>query len=362
MMYALFDRLGIPTIRLALSYLSIIMVLSIGFSIIFYSTSTGSLNLQLHSTSGGPEVITNLPQDTNVGTFRGIGNQLISNPPSNSPSDIAALNAQLQKNITAIRTGLLWQLFDLNIGALLIGGALSYYLARRTLHPIEVMMDAQARFASDASHELRTPLTIMQAELEVVLKKPQLTIERAKTALKSNYQEVTRLRQLSEGLLQLTHDPHGNYTFTSVFLDEVVNEAINQVIKLAQAKHIVIADTLPKLTVQGDTQSLVQVVVILLDNAIKYSPSGSMIHIEGWSQGRHVYLSVHDEGPGIRATDLPHIFERFYRADSSRSKHKVSGYGLGLSIAQKIIYQHRGDISVKSTLGNGAIFTIKLPI
>jgi len=353
----IFNRFDLPSVRLAISYLAIIMVLSISFSTIFYRTSTVNLNLQLQPTlNSGTAMDAHPPSELAIVGGADSGQQVTA-----STNDIYNLNAQLQKNIAAIRTGLLWRLLGLNIGALFIGGVLSYYLARRTLQPMESAMDTQARFASDASHELRTPLTVMQAEIEVVLKKTDLSVDRAKAALRSNYQEVTRLKQLSEGLLRLAHNPQSDNIFSPVNLDEVINDAMNQLLKPAQAKHITIDDTVPRLSIQGDRQGLVQVLVILLDNAIKYSPQKCTVHIEGRAQGKHILLSVSDEGPGIRATDLPHIFERFYRADPSRSAHKVSGYGLGLSIAQKIVQQHHGEISAASTLGQGATFTVKLP-
>lgn len=353
-----FSRLKPSSVRLALSYLAIIMALSVTFSVIFYRTSTSDLNLQLQtSTGGGPESGNNAASPT-VGIVGGVDNPTA---PVTISGNISGLNTQLHERTVAIRTDLVRRLVMLNIGALLIGAGFSYYLARRTLRPIEAAMDAQARFASDASHELRTPLTVMQAEIEVVLSKSNLSLDRAKAALRSNHQEVTKLRQLSEGLLRLTHTGQST-TFAPVALDEVANDAINQLLKLAQAKHITVIDAVPKLSALGDRQSLVQVLVILLDNAIKYSPSGTAIHIEGDTEGKYTFLRVRDEGPGIRATDLAHIFERFYRADPGRSKQHVSGYGLGLSIAQKIMQQHGGEITVASELDQGSTFTIKLPM
>jgi signal transduction histidine kinase len=359
-------QLDPPSVRLALSYVAIIMVLSIGFSLIFYQTSTKNLNIHLQSGSvtGGDVQVIDGPSSVmtfsteNPGTSNTIGGSAMSPV---TPANISSLNAQLAQHMTDIRNGLKYQLVLLNLGALVFGAMLSYYLARRTLRPIEAAMDIQTRFASDASHELRTPLTVIQTEIEVALHKPNLTLERAKEALRSNLQEVTRLKQLSEGLLRLAHTSATDSIFSTVALDQVVSEAINQLIKPAQDKQITVTDAVPKLFVQGDESSLVQTAVILLDNAIKYSPAGSAVHVEGKSEGRHVLLSVRDEGPGIRAMDLPHVFERFYRADASRSKQNVTGYGLGLSIAQKIIQQHHGDITVSSTLEQGSIFTIKLP-
>jgi signal transduction histidine kinase len=340
------------------------MVLSISFSVIFYITSTDNLHIQLQpvtTSTTDPNGANQAPSaagiDIGIGSMGGS-----TNPPVVTSTAISSINSQLQKRLTAILTDLLHRLIILNIGALILGGILSYYLARRTLQPIKAAMETQSRFTSDASHELRTPLTAMQSEIEVVLHKKNLSLERAKAALRSNYQEVMRLKQLSEGLLHLARTPQNMKAFsTVVILDEVVNEATNYVIKPAQVKHITVINTVPKLSVHGDAPSLAQALVILLDNAVKYSLPNRTIHIEARSEGKHIYLSVRDEGSGIRATDLPHIFDRFYRSDSSRSKQDVSGYGLGLSIAREIIKQHHGELTAASVLGEGSTFTIKLP-
>jgi signal transduction histidine kinase len=347
------------SLRLALSYLAIIMVLSVGFSVIFYGTSTSNLHVRMQDPKGGGMSINDgsanasFPPDFKMGVDGGF---------ATPDTAIPMLNYKLQQRFSEIRTGLMQQLVLLNIGALVLGGGLSFYLARRTLRPIEAAMESQSRFASDASHELRTPLTIMQTEIEVVLNKKDLSIERAIAALRSNYQEVTRLKQLSEGLLTLSQTPLAGTILSTVALDEIANEAVNDVLKLAHSKHIDVNNTLPKLTASGEAQSLIRVLVILLDNAIKFSPPKSTIHIDGKADSGQVFLNVRDEGPGIRATDLPHIFERFYRADPSRSRQNAEGYGLGLAIAKNIIEQHGGELSAASTLGQGATFTIKLPI
>lgn len=366
-------RLDASTVRLALTYLAIIMVLSIGFSLIFYQMSTSNLSITVQSGASAPDKAGQTLQLAigsaglrgavpNDGTCPG------NNPctlPAGGPNptfvQVADLNTQLQQRIDSIRSDLVSRLIFLNIGALVLGALFSYYLAHLTLRPMKNALDLQGRFAADASHELRTPLTVMQTEIDVVLRKPHLSPERAVLALRSNYQEVTKLKQLTEGLLRLTQGSQNEQTFSELDLDEVTTEAMNRLLKPAQAKHITIIDSVPSLKVKGDSDSLIQAISILLDNAIKYSPNGRSIHIEGRQEGKRTLLSIRDEGYGIRASDLPHIFERFYRADVSRSKQKISGYGLGLSIAQKIIEQHNGSIAVESTLGQGSIFTITLP-
>jgi signal transduction histidine kinase len=358
------------TIRLIFTYLSIIMCLSIGFSIIFYRTSTESLDsltvrangIQIMKTAQTAPAPTPVPSNNEEllgisGTnSTGAGPTLITRANANT------LNTQLQQGVHQIRVNLVRHLLILNSEALVCSSIFSYFLARRTLHPMEEAMDTQSRFSSDASHELRTPLTALRTRNEVALRKSELTLREAKTVIQTSVEQTIKLEKLSDGLLRLSRNDRTNLQKTPVTLSDVVTEATNRIIEPAQVKHINIDDTLPDITVMGDAESLTQIVTILLDNAIKYSQAGGTIHLEGESKGKYGLLHVRDEGIGIRATDLPHIFERFYRADYARTKYGNHGYGLGLSIAKKLIIQNKGDISVESTLDEGTIFTLTLPL
>jgi two-component system OmpR family sensor kinase len=221
-------------------------------------------------------------------------------------------------------------------------------------------MEAQSRFSSDASHELRTPLTAIRARNEVALRKPKLSTAEARQVIQSNLDEVIKLEVLSEGLLRLAREDGKPIKKMPVGLDEVVSDAINKVIEPAQAKHISIHETVPKISIMADASSLAQAIKILLDNAIKYSPPKTTIKISARVKGKQAFLDVKDQGQGIKAADLPHVFDRFYRADHARTKKGENGYGLGLSIAQKIIDQQGGEITVKSAVDKGSTFTIKL--
>jgi signal transduction histidine kinase len=267
-----------------------------------------------------------------------------------------------QNRVSEGRHALLMRLIFLNILALIIGAAISYWLARRALKPIEDAMDAQTRFSSDASHELRTPLTALRTRNEVTLRKRQLDTAEAKKVIRSNLDEIIKLENLTDGLLKLSRKNGRDIVKQPVLLQEIANEAMNRVIESAQAKSIKIDEEVPPVRVMADNQGLTQAVVILLDNAIKYSPDNSSIVIGGHRAAKYGVIRVTDKGPGIRATDLPHIFERFYRADSSRTKDGENGYGLGLAIAQKIVEQHGGEIQVQSEQGEGSTFSIRIPL
>jgi signal transduction histidine kinase len=171
------------------------------------------------------------------------------------------------------------------------------------------------------------------------------------------------LKNLSDGLLSLSKQDTAMPVMQPVSLQDVAGEALNRVLAAAQAKKISIDDTVPALKVLGDMPGLVQAVTVVLDNAIKYSPAGSTVWLAGAQQDGQGALSVKDQGSGIAEADLPHIFDRFYQADRSRTTSETaSGYGIGLSIARKIIEQHDGKIIVTSTPGKGSSFKIELPL
>jgi signal transduction histidine kinase len=224
------------------------------------------------------------------------------------------------------------------------------------------MLDEQNRFITDASHELRTPLTSLKTSIEVNLRNKNLTINQAKNLIQSNLEDVEYLRVLSDGLLRLAYyqEPNGNMLFEKVSLKEIAENAVDKVKALALDNKIKINSRIENLEIHGDKKSLTELLVILLDNAIKYGKQNSSVKINTLKEDGKVIISVSDNGIGIDEKDLPHIFDRFYRAEKSRSKENVSGYGLGLSIAKKIVELHNGLITVESKKGEGTAFMVAL--
>lgn len=249
-----------------------------------------------------------------------------------------------------------------NVGVLVVSGFAGYFLAGRTLKPIKEMIDEQNRFITDASHELRTPITSLKTEIEVNLRDKGLSKE-TKKILESNLEEVNNLQVLSDNLIRLAGYQKGNGSvFEKISLKEITGDAIKKVANLAKQKHITIKNNVTDLEVEGDKQSLSEAFIIFLENAVKYSHQHTSITLTSKVIDHSVVVDIKDEGVGIAEEDMLHLFERFYRADKSRTKIEVQGYGLGLAIAKQIIDKHDGQIKVKSKQGKGTTFSIQLPI
>lgn len=322
-------------VKLTVWYLAIIMVLSISLSVALYNVSSHDLTTELRR------------QNTYFGFLE--------------PQEQLELNGLRQVQINNSQEHLRNRLVLLNLVVLVLGGGMSYALARRTLRPIEETLDMQSRFTGDASHELRTPLTAMQTEIEVALRQPSLTKAQAVEQLESNLEEVGKLRALSDGLLTLASAQNDIDYSSTVSLKKVVKSAQSQVASAAGSKKIKLISDTSEVLVHANEHQLTNLIVILLDNAIKYSPEGGSITISVKRRDKRVQLVVSDQGIGIKQSDLEHIFERFYRADHSRSKINTAGYGLGLAIAKQIVERHKGFIEVKSQPDRGSTFVVSLP-
>lgn len=259
---------------------------------------------------------------------------------------------------------ILIMLIFINAGILVMAGGFGYILAGRTLTPIKAMVDEQNQFISDASHELRTPITSLKSNLEVNLRDKNLSLSQAKILITQNIEDVNKLQSLTDGLLRLAqfHQPKSIMVLKKVFITEIVDEAINKVSSLAKMKQIELKKKIANIEISANKSGLIDVVVILLDNALKYSSNKNEILITSSIKDGYLDLSIKDFGSGIEKKDLPHIFDRFYRADTARTNSKTGGYGLGLSIAKKIIDAHHGTINVVSKYKEGSTFTVRLPL
>ncbi|MEW5706945.1 MAG: ATP-binding protein [Actinomycetota bacterium] len=242
----------------------------------------------------------------------------------------------------------------------LVGG-LGFWLAGKTLQPIKESLDIQKRFIADASHELRTPLAIMKTSLEVALKDAR---GESSGLLSSNLEEVERMNRIVEDLLVLSRidNKQEHLTFSATNVSELILKCIRKMSTYAGRRSISITQEIePGLFILADADKLQQAILNVVKNAIDYSNDGETIAVNLKRAGTHAIITVTDNGLGISPDDLPHVFDRFYRADKSRSR-KHCGSGLGLSIAQWIIHEHRGDIVLQSSPGKGTTTTILLPL
>lgn len=233
----------------------------------------------------------------------------------------------------------------------------------RMIHRLEESFQHNQRFLADASHELRTPLTIIQAELEAVIDRRDSTAEVRELA-GSALEEVERLRRIVEGLFALSRLDAGEGLEQSAPFDlsELAATTTDQMCLLAVDKSISIRCQSPdKVIVQGDRARVKQVIVNLLDNAIKYTPAGGKIEVSVMRDDGKALLEVADNGIGVSRDALPHVFERFYRVDKARSR-ELGGAGLGLSIVKSICLAHHGKVEARSKEGKGTRFTVELPV
>ncbi|MCA9343417.1 MAG: HAMP domain-containing histidine kinase [Candidatus Nomurabacteria bacterium] len=295
---------------------------------------------------------------------RGYGrnSQLIINAPNDLPNWLKRQLLESSKSIIdEARAKVFIALLITNVGVLVVGGWISYILARRSLEPIEEAHASLERFTADASHELRTPISAMKSEIEVALMESKISDKDARKLLQSNLEELDVLTKLSDNLLTIARLGDQHLVLKKQNIQDIAQESIDRVLSLAEKKHILIKNqTDSKICASVNHASLVEVLVILLDNAIKYSPEKTTITVGTNKKDRNPEIFVEDQGSGIAKTDIPYIFNRFYQADTARSTQNRSGHGLGLSIAKQMTEKMNGSIKVASKWGKGSKFTILL--
>jgi heavy metal sensor kinase len=229
---------------------------------------------------------------------------------------------------------------------------------------LEASFQRVIQFTADASHELRTPISVMRTNAEITLRKPRTESE-YREALSQILGETENLSRLVEQLLDLARADSGAaaLAMTRTNLSQALQKASRQAQVLAEQKELKITAQLPEqpVWVQGDAAALERLFLISLENAVKYTPSGGHVDVRLKSQDSFAITEIRDSGIGIAANDIPHIFERFYQADPSRSREN-GGHGLGLAIGRWIAQTHGGDISVESEISKGSLFQIRLPL
>jgi signal transduction histidine kinase len=229
---------------------------------------------------------------------------------------------------------------------------------------LEQAFERERQFTADASHELKTPLAVLRGDMEVTLRRDRST-EDYKRVLESSIEEVDRLTRLVDDLLTLARSDAGERMLEPgpVRIDELATEVHTYINPLAESAGVALDYTPPlaPVIIEGDQKRLKQLLVNLLDNAIKYTPSGGSVRLALNVDERSALIEVADTGRGIPAETLPHIFDRFFR-QSDPLDVRVNGFGLGLAISKLIVDAHGGSIEASSPEGQGSRFTVRLPL
>ncbi len=310
-----------PYLKLTFMYASILCLVSIIFSTIIYSNTVNSFNVR--------------PIEIFYGKVY-----------SSNEKAKEAIN----KRDNEIKKELLFHLIVLDSMIIILGTIGSYFLSKKTLKPIEENLELQMEFISNASHELKTPITIISMENEVLLKQKKHTEDELVDQIKSNLEEVQNLSKLVNILLELARN--NKITLEKVKVFDVANNSINKLSSLAKKKNITILNNITNLEINANKDILEEVMVIIIDNAIKYSDKNTTIKL--YSKNNKIFIE--DEGIGIKEKDIKYIFDRFYRGDKS---HSSEGYGLGLSLAKHLTEKMKMKITAYNNHDKGSTFIIE---
>jgi signal transduction histidine kinase len=288
---------------------------------------------------------------------------VVPNPTGKGNAGVVLIGESVQPQEAALSL-LLKLLLGIGGVALLGAGVGGLFLANRALDPARQAWTNQQRFIADASHELRTPLTLLRADAEVLLRgRESLDVEDA-ALLEDIVVEANRMARLSNNLLTLARldNTSLHHEHEVVNLVELAQRGARRVQALADQSSITLqVEDIGTPYVIGDPLLLEQTLLVLLDNAMKYSYSGGHVIVRAKTKNEQALLEVSDNGVGIAAEHLPHLGERFYRVDKARSR-EAGGTGLGLSIARRIAITHGGSLSFASAPGQGTTVTLSLPL
>lgn len=317
---------------------------------------------------------------------------------------VAYANASVQR-VWATVPKMLQRLAIASLLAFTVAFALSMVMSSAIAHPIVVLRDAASRlaagdftvrvqprwedevamltrtfnamaarlqrvdeerrtFLADVAHELRTPLTAIQGSAETLGDMMPADSAAARQFLQNLTQQTERLKRLVRDLLQLARLEGETVSMTPAAIDlrELLTSVITEMQPLATQRSVTVAAEIAEAELSGDPVHLAQVMINLLSNALRFAPTHSEVQVRAVAEEREVVITVTDRGPGIPPEALPHIFERFFRADPARTAEAGQGSGLGLAIARRIVQAHGGTIVAASELGQGTTMTVRLPL
>jgi two-component system, OmpR family, manganese sensing sensor histidine kinase len=246
--------------------------------------------------------------------------------------------------------------------ALVLSGLGGVWLTRQAMQPIERSFQKLQQFTADASHELRNPLMAIKSNAAVALKYPEGMRSSDAQKFQVIAHATTQMTALTEDLLLLARaDQSPGFKQETVDLKRALEQLAQFYRSQADLKQVALNVQIPSpLFINGDPGQMTRLFTNLMDNALRYTPAQGTIQVQGTGEGHMAVIRVRDTGMGIAPEQLDHIFDRFWRADPSRSHHS-GGFGLGLAIAQSIVQSHGGRIAVTSQLGVGSCFTVQLP-
>ena len=334
-------------LKLTLWYLLIITFISISFSLVLFSFLSHEIDRfsGLQRIRVEKRLQTRFPDEV-IRKF----------PPAPEPFD--------PDIISETKGRIIFTLTAINWVIIFISGALGYFLSGKTLAPIKEMVDNQDRFISDASHELRTPLASLKTSIEVGLRDKKLSLTSAKKLMAENLEDIDNLAKLATSLLDITssNNYNSNLVLQEVNTTDLFTSSIRSLLSVANSKNIKVIKKIIKTNLKVDREKIIQLITIVLDNAIKFSQPKSKVKILTKKDNVYYFVSVIDQGIGISETDKTKIFDRFYKVSNSRSRVSNNGFGLGLSIASSIVNQHKGKIWIESEVNKGTTVHIKLPL
>lgn len=329
--------------RLTLSYLAVIMTLSLIFTGIIYLLSTASLNRPL------------LPSEEENSSVS------VEEPEFGEHSFENTFRKRLERRDNTTRMTIIYSLVGFNLGIFVIGIFVSRSLAKLTLAPIERAMMKQTQFIFDASHELKTPLTAMLVRNEVALRKKSLPEEKAREVIEKNIEEILKMKEMTASMLDVARENGEPEKSTEISVPEFLADLQEKLAPVAKGQGVKIETEMnlgKNLRASAAKNTLEQILTIFADNAMKYSGE-KIIYLRAGRRGKNVAFSVKDNGVGVKKEDQKRIFERFYQVDTARTRTEdKTSHGLGLAIAKNLAERQGYKIVLRSSEGHGAEFEV----